>query len=76
METVFFVKIITNVRGTEFIEYAGLRGEKTLAMINGQTRKMRRIHGWKTLKGAEKYIEAYKKGLQTGWPQKYEIVHS
>ena len=76
METVYYVKIITNVLGKEVIEYAGLRGEKTTAMIDGQARKMRRIHGWKTLKGAEQYIKAYKMDAQTEWPQKFEIVHS
>ena len=75
-DTVYFVKIITDVHGAEYIEYAGLRGEKTIFMIKGKPMKMKKIHGWKTIKGAEKFIESEKLLKRTELNQKFEIIRS
>nr|MCR4718669.1 hypothetical protein [Bacillota bacterium] len=59
-ENGYFVKVIGECFGIEFVELVGLRREKTYCSIGGKARKMKKIHGWKTLKGAEKYIESEK----------------
>lgn len=77
METVYFVKITSVFSGVEFIEYVGLHQMKTLSMVGGHAKKMKRIHGWKTLKSAEKYIESAKRMDELmGQNRKFEIVHS
>ena len=77
MENGYFVKIITDVLGFEFVEYVGLHREKATAMIGGRSLKMRKIHPYKTMKGAEKYIEAEKRMDELmGKSREFEIVHS
>ena len=76
MENGYFVKITENFLGVEFVELAGSRGSKTLCSINGNPRKMKKIHPYKTMKGAERYIEsAIRFDEFTGWKNReFEVV--
>jgi len=76
----YLVKI-TTMNGThKIVEKAGCRGERTYISIENETKirinpKPRKLTGWKTIKGAEKYIENDKKNvLGSEWTSEYEII--
>ena len=76
----YLVKI-TSVNGRNLvIEKAGLRGERTILSIskkNGmmENKRPKKLSGWQTIAGAEKFIETDKKTTYgAGWITKYEII--
>lgn len=76
-----YIVKITNTNGhNRVIEKAGLRGERTILSIskkNGmmENRRPKKLSGWQTLAGAEKFIaEDRKTTYGQGWVTKYEII--
>ena len=84
----YLVKITATNGKNTFVEFAGMRGVRSLHSLidadgwiaySGSDNfiKPRKIEGWKTLKGAEKYIESEKKldkDRTPNWQKEYEIV--
>lgn len=76
-----YIVKITNTNGhNRVVEKAGLRGERTILSISNKTkttenRRPKKLSGWQTINGAEKFIAEDKKTTYgQGWITKYEII--
>lgn len=77
----YLVEITRTKDTTKIVEKAGVRGARALVSIENEKSKCmmkpRKLDGWSTVKGAEKYIEYDKKFFdEPEWETEYEIIIS
>ena len=75
----YLVKITRTNGSDKIVEKAGLRGMQTLVSIENEdkkgTFKSRKLEGWSTIKGAQRYIEQDQKYHgESNWQTDYDII--
>ena len=75
----YLVKITRTNGSDKIVEKAGLRGMRTLVSIENEdkkeTFKSRKLEGWSTIKGAQRYIEQDQKYYgESNWQTDYDII--